>query len=73
MARSKLLWYETESKAILYDISKLNQTEIAHQINETRQTVNYRLKNVYPTVLNDLIRILKMAGYEIYKGDKDGH
>lgn len=70
MARSKLLWYRTQAKAIMYDINELPQVDIAHEINESRQTVSYRLKNTYPNILEDLIRILNMAGYEIV--EKEG-
>lgn len=65
MARSRLLWYRTEAKALMHDIKDLKQTDIAKEINESRQTVNYRINHVYPTALEDLIRILNMAGYEI--------
>jgi len=65
MARSKLTWYKTEAKLILSDIRELKQSDIATEINESRQVVSYRLNKVYPEVLEDLIRILNMAGYEI--------
>lgn len=72
MARSKLLWYRTQAKALMYDINELSQVDIAHEINESRQTVSYRLKNVYPETLEDLIRILNLAGYEIVsKGEME--
>lgn len=70
VARSRLLWYRTEAKALMHDIEHLNQMDIAHEINESQQTVSYRIKKVYPQVLEDLIRILNLAGYEIVnKGD----
>ena len=65
MPRSTLTWYKTKSTRILKDFKLLKQKDIANMINESQQTVSYRLKNVYPAVLPDIIRILDMAGYEI--------
>lgn len=65
MAKSTLTWYKTKSNRILKDFRLLKQKDIATEINESQQTVSYRLKNVYPVVLPDIIRILNMAGYEI--------
>lgn len=65
MPRSTLTWYKTKSARILKDFKLLKQKDIANMINESQQTVSYRLKNVYPAVLPDIIRILDMAGYEI--------
>lgn len=65
MPKSTLTWYKTKSTRILKDFKLLKQKDIANMINESQQTVSYRLKNVYPAVLPDIIRILDMAGYEI--------
>lgn len=70
MARSTLTWYKTKSNRILKDFRLLKQKDIATEINESQQTVSYRIRNVYPEVLPDLIRILNMAGYEIV--EKEG-
>lgn len=65
MPKSTLTWYKSKTKRLMKDISLLKQKDIATEINESQATVSYRLKNVYPKYLEDLIRILKMAGYEI--------
>lgn len=70
MPKSTLTWYKSKSNRILKDFRLLKQKDIATTINESQQTVSYRIKNVYPVVLPDIIRILDMAGYEIVeKGD----
>lgn len=70
MPKSTLTWYKTKSNRILKDFKLLKQKDIAVEINESQQTVSYRLRNIYPEVLPDLIRILNMAGYEIV--EKEG-
>ena len=65
MPKSTLTWYKSKAKRLMKDISLLKQKDIAAEINESPGTVSYRLRNVYPEYLEDLIRILKMAGYEI--------
>ena len=65
MPKSTLTWYKTKSNRILKDFKLLRQKDIAIAINESQQTISYRLRNVYPEVLPDLIRILDLAGYEI--------
>lgn len=65
MPKSTLTWYKSKSNRILKDFRLLKQKDIAFEIGESQQTVSYRLRNVYPEVLPDLIRILNMAGYEI--------
>lgn len=69
MPKCKLTWYKSEAKEILKEIKKIPQKDIAIEINESQQAVSYRLKNVYPECLEDLIRILKLAGFEIVKKD----
>ena len=72
MPKSTLTWYKSKSNRILKDFRLLKQKDIAFEIGESQQTVSYRLRNVYPEVLPDLIRILNMAGYEIVeKGDNE--
>ena len=46
-------------------VRQIRQADIANEICESQQTVSYRLKNVYPQALEDMITILDMAGYEI--------
>lgn len=65
MPRCSLTWYKSKSNRLLKDFKLLKQKDIATTINESQQTVSYRLKNVYPVVLPDIIQILDMAGYEI--------
>lgn len=65
MPKCKLTWYKSKANSLLKDFRSIKQKDIAAEICESQQTVSYRLKNVYPIVLPDLIRILDMAGYEI--------
>lgn len=65
MPKSTLTWYKSKANRLMRAIRGLKQKDIATEINESQATVSYRLKNVYPEYLEDLIRILKMAGYEI--------
>lgn len=41
------------------------QKEVAAVLGESPQTINYRIKNVYPKTLSELIILLELAGYEI--------
>lgn len=65
MPKSTLTWYKSKSNRLLKDFRLLKQKDIAIAINESQQTVSYRIRKVYPIVLPDLIRILDLAGYEI--------
>lgn len=65
MPKCSLTWYKSKSNRLLKDFRLLKQKDIATTINESQQTVSYRLRKVYPEVLPDIIRILDMAGYEI--------
>ena len=65
MPKCALTWYKSKANRILKDFRLLKQKDIAREINESQQTVSYRLNKVYPEVLPDIIRILNMAGYEI--------
>lgn len=65
MPKSTLTWYISKSNRIMKDFRLIKQREIATAINESQQTVSYRLNKVYPQVLPDIIRILDLAGYEI--------
>ena len=67
MPKSTLTWYKSKANKILKEIKKIPQRNIAIEINESQQVVSYRLKNVYPKSLEDLIRILNMAGFEIVR------
>lgn len=65
MPKSTLTWYKSKSNRLLKDFRLLKQKDIATAINESQQTVSYRIRKVYPEVLPDIIRILDLAGYEI--------
>lgn len=65
MARVSLTKHGSQVRRILNDIRMLKQSDIANEICESQQTVSYRLRHVYPRVIEDLITILDMAGYEI--------
>lgn len=65
MPKCSLTWYKSKANRLLKDFRLLRQKDIAIAINESQQTVSYRIRNVYPEVLPDIIRILDMAGYEI--------
>lgn len=67
MPKCLLTWYKSEANQILKEVRKISQKDIAIEINESQQTVSYRLRNVYPEFLEDIIRILKLAGFEIVK------
>lgn len=69
MPKCKITWYKSEANQILKEIRKIPQKDIAIEINESQQAVSYRLKNVYPECLEDLIRILNLAGFEIVRKD----
>lgn len=65
MPKSTLTWYKTKSRRIMRDVKALKQKRIAEEINESQQTISYRINNLYESQLNDWIRILNLAGYEI--------
>ena len=65
MPKSTLTWYKTKSNRIMRDVRALKRQDIATEINESHQLISYRIKNVYPEQLEDWIRILNLAGYEI--------
>lgn len=71
MPASRLTWYKTKTNRIMRDIRTVKQKEIAQEINESIATVSYRLKNVYPRFLEDMIRILDLAGYEIKEKEEE--
>lgn len=65
MPKSTLTWYKSKAKRILNDIRCVKHTALATALNESPQVISYRLKNVYPEVFEDVIRLLDLAGYEI--------
>lgn len=65
MPKSNLTWYKTKRKRIMKDMGLVSQTALGNEINESQQTISYRIHNVYPEVLDDLIRILDLIGWEV--------
>ena len=65
MARCYLTKNGQQVTRIMNAIKVLRQKDIAEEICESQQTVSYRIRNVYPVVIEDLLSILDMAGYEI--------
>ncbi|MCQ2771218.1 MAG: hypothetical protein MJ236_05410 [Clostridia bacterium] len=65
MPKSTLTWYKSRTNRIMRDVRALKQKDIANEINESQQVISYRINNVYEKELNDWIRILNLAGYEI--------
>lgn len=53
------------------DVKALKQKDIAIEINESQQVVSYRIKNLYTEQLDDWIRILNLAGYEIVEKEEE--
>lgn len=41
------------------------QKTVAEVLGESPQAINYRIKNVYPKQIRELIILLDLAGYEI--------
>lgn len=70
MPKCSLTWYKSKANRLLKDIKYLRQTEVAEKLNDSKQKFSYRVNNVYPKILPELIIVLDMAGYEIReKGD----
>lgn len=65
MPKSNLTWYKTKTKRILKDVKALRQKDIAQALNESQQTISYRINNVYEKDLIQWVLLLDMAGYEI--------
>ena len=69
MPKSTITWYKTQANRIMHDIKELGQMDIAIEINESQQVISYRIRHLYQEQLEDMLRILKLAGYEIVKKD----
>lgn len=65
MSKCTLTWYKSRAKRIMRDVKALKRQQIATEINESHQVISYRVNNVYAKQLEDWIRILNLAGYEI--------
>ena len=60
-------WCKAKSTRILNDFKLIRQKDMASVLNESQQVISYRLKNVYPKMMPELLQMLDMAGYEIKK------
>ena len=46
------------------------QIDIAKALGEKKQTIHYRVKEVYPEMLEEAIKLMDMAGYEVREKDE---
>lgn len=65
MAASSITWYKPQAKKIMRGLKAVKQTEIAIELNESPQTIFYRIHNVYPKMFEDVVRLIDLAGFEI--------
>lgn len=71
MDRSNPTWYQKQARKILRGLKAVKQTEIAQELNESKQVISYRMKNVYQGFFEDAVRLLDLAGYEIVEKEED--
>lgn len=65
MPALKITWYKTKAARLIKMFRIVPQKDMATLLNISQQTYSYRLRNVYPGQLEDLIRMLDAIGYEI--------
>lgn len=72
MAKSSLNWYKGQAKNIMNALWRINQTTIANEVNaSSKQVISYRMRNVYPRQIEEWLRLLELAGYEVVqKGEE---
>lgn len=70
MAASSLTWYKTKAKKLIKAIRFEKQTEMATLLNIPQPTYSYRIRNVYPSYLEDLLRLLDVAGYQVVEKEE---
>lgn len=46
-------------------IRNVKQKDISEEIGRSQQDVSYRIRKVYPEILEEMITILDLAGYEV--------
>ena len=46
-------------------VKTLKQKDIAEEVGRSQQDVSYRIRKMYPQILDEMITILEMAGYEV--------
>lgn len=70
MAASSLTWYKTKAKKLIKAIRFEKQGDMAALLNMPQPTFSYRIRNVYPGMLEDLLRLLDVAGYEVVEKEQ---
>lgn len=65
MPKSTLTWYKSKANRIMKDLKRVRNKEIAEALNEPHTTITYRMQNLYQGQLEDWLRLLDLAGYEI--------
>ena len=71
MSKCSLTWYKSRAKRIMRDVSSLGRQKVANEIGVSKQAISYRVvKDIYLKQLEDWLRILRMAGYEIVEKEE---
>lgn len=52
-------------RRIMNAVKTLKQKDIAEEVGRSQQDVSYRIRKMYPQILDEMITILEMAGYEV--------
>lgn len=65
MSKCKLTWYKTKARLLVKLIKAEKQQNLANLINESQQTISYRISHQYQKQLEDWLRILDFIGYEV--------
>lgn len=65
MAFCSLTKHGTHVRRIMNAIRTVKQKDISNEIGRSQQDVSYRIRKVYPEILEEMITILEMAGYEV--------
>lgn len=70
MSKSKLTWYKSKARLLLKLVKCEKRQDIANLINESQQTISYRIGHQYQEQLEDWLRILDFIGYEVREKDE---
>ena len=70
MPKSTLTWYKSQANKIMKDLRKVKQKDIATELNKSPQLVNQNLKEYYPRMIEDVLRMLALAEYEVVKKEE---
>ena len=65
MAFCSLTKHGTHVRHIMNAIRNVKQKDISEEIGRSQQDVSYRIRKVYPAILEEMITVLDMAGYEV--------